>query len=206
MQSFRPFALAALLACLPALGACGSGQPTASESGVGPIARTVDHALDRAKEKLRTRNITISDDDNASDTHPKAEITPQGDLLIAGKAVDLTPGQRAMLLDYRQQIIEIGEQGIDIGKQGTALGVHAASEALAAAFSGKSEEEVRQRIEAQASGIRQSAAKICNRLPALMASQQKLAAALPAFKPYARMTQQDIDDCRTDALDDNQHT
>ena len=35
-------------------------------------------------------------------------------------------------------------------------------------------------------------------LPALLSSQQALAASLPAFKPYARMTQSDIDDCGKD--------
>ena len=29
----------------------------------------------------------------------------------------------------------------------------------------------------------------------MMASQQKLAAALPEFKPYATMDQSDVDDC-----------
>lgn len=203
MQIHRPFVLATLLFCLPVLGACGSGQSTDPASSSGTLAGTIDHALDRAKEKLRTKNITISDDDNAANTLPKAEITPEGDLLIAGKPVAVTPRQRQMLQDYRRQVVEIGEQGIDIGKQGTALGLHAAGEALTAVFSGKSEQQIRDHVEAQAADIRQAAAQICNRLPALMASQQELAAALPAFKPYARMTQQDIDDCHTDASHDS---
>ena len=37
--------------------------------------------------------------------------------------------------------------------------------------------------------------KLCKQLPGMLASQQALAASLPAFKPYARMTQADIDDC-----------
>ena len=37
----------------------------------------------------------------------------------------------------------------------------------------------------------------------MMTEQQKLAAILPAFKPYATMTEKDISDCRTDALKDD---
>jgi len=135
---------------------------------------------------------------------PKAQITPQGDLLISDKPVAITPTQRAMLLDYRQQLIEIGARGIAIGKQGATLGMNAASEAIAGVFSGKPEQEIRRHVEAKASGIREAAAKLCDRMPALMESQQKLAAALPVFKPYATLTPVKIDQCRKDALrDDN---
>ncbi|HEX7371029.1 MAG TPA: hypothetical protein VF284_12195 [Rhodanobacteraceae bacterium] len=185
-----------------ALAACGNGQPsngapTASSSSL--IGNAIDHAMDRAAVKLHTQDITISDNGGAIG-QPKAQITPAGDLLIAGKAVSLTPAQRAEVLAYRQQLIAIGEQGIAVGKQGATLGMNAAGAALAGAFSGKSEQQIRQRVEAQASGIREAAAKICDRLPALMASQQKLAVDVPAFKPYATMTQDEIDRCRSDAL------
>ena len=36
---------------------------------------------------------------------------------------------------------------------------------------------------------------LCTRLPPLLATQNQLAASLPEFKPYASMTQTDIDDC-----------
>lgn len=192
------------------LAACGSGNAPASQvsasasasSTASVIGSAIDQALDRAGAKLQTQNITISDHDGTN-AGPKAEITPDGDLLIAGNPVSLTPAQRTEMLAYRQQIVQIGREGMAIGKQGAALGMHAASAALAAVFSGKSEQQVRQQVEAQASGIRQAAMKICDRLPALMASQQKLAADVPAFKPYATMTQADIDDCHKDALKDD---
>ena len=37
------------------------------------------------------------------------------------------------------------------------------------------------------------AKRICNRMPAMLASRQALAASLPAFKPYATMDQSDVD-------------
>jgi hypothetical protein len=39
--------------------------------------------------------------------------------------------------------------------------------------------------------------KICDRLPGLYKAQQDLAAALPAFQPYASMDEGDVEDCRT---------
>lgn len=151
--------------------------------------------MDKASTELATKNISISND-NA----PKAEITPQGDFLIAGNPVPLTSSQRAEMLAYRGQIIEIGREGIAIGRQGAALGANAATEAIAGVFSGESKEQIRQRVEAQASGIRRAAARICDRLPALRTSQQKLAVDVPAFKPYADLTPPKIDECRKHAL------
>lgn len=220
----RKFPMLCIASTAVLLAACSSGNAPASpdssaasaSSTPSLIAGVIDHALDRAATKLRTQNITISgndgivvlsdtdttSDDNRASRLPKAQITPQGDLLIGDKPVAITPEQRTMLLDYRGQLIEIGAQGIAIGKQGAALGMNAASEAIAGAFSGKPEQQIRQHVEAKASGIREAAAKLCDRMPALMESQQKLAAALPAFKPYATLTPLKIDQCRKDALRD----
>ncbi len=204
MRKLSPFCIAAVLSLLSA---CSAGQPASSASAVStassshtPIGAVIDHAMDTASAKLANGNITVSNND---DNAPKAEITPQGDFLIAGKPVPLTSAQREDMLAYRAQLLQIAEQGIAIGKEGAKLGVNAASEAIAGVFSGESEQQVRQRVEAQASGIRQAAVKICDRLPAVMTSQQKLAGEVPAFKPYADMTQKDIDNCRKDALKDD---
>lgn len=207
-MNMRTLPILCIASSLAMLAACSAGQPTstvASSSTSAPssgswIDGVVDHALDEANVKLTTGNITVSHND---DSLPKAEITSQGDFLVGGKPVPLTPAQRTEVLAYRQQIIQIGKQGIAVGKQGAALGMRAAGTALAAALAGKSDKEIQQKVETQTAGIRQAAAKICDRLPALKAEQQKLAAVLPAFKPYATMTQQDIDDCRTDALNDD---
>ncbi len=37
---------------------------------------------------------------------------------------------------------------------------------------------------------------ICRELPALMASQQRLAGSLPAFRPYATLEQRDIENAK----------
>ena len=200
MQAFRPLALAMLLGCLPVLGACSSDQSDSAQSSSGGLAGTIDNtvatALDEAQTKLRSEPLTVSHNDP---TLPKAEITPQGDLLVEGKAVDVTPVQRQQLLAYRGQIIGIAEAGMAIGAQGANIAGHALSGAVGAIFGGKDgEKEFEKKIEAEAAKIEAEAMKICTRLPGLMAGQQALAASLPEFKPYARMTQEDIDDCGKD--------
>lgn len=197
---YKTSIMAGALAAVLALGACSANHapdeaaPASAKSASGSlISGIVDHALDRAAEKLRTQDITVSGRNHAL---PKAQITPQGDLLIGGKAVPVTAEQRQMLLDYRARVVDIATQGMTIGKQGAALGMQAAEEALAGALSGKSDAQVRERVEARTSGIKQAAVTLCDRMPGLLAAQQKLAAALPAFEPYASMTAHDIDDCR----------
>jgi hypothetical protein len=50
-------------------------------------------------------------------------------------------------------------------------------------------------MEAEGKKIEAQAVKLCAYLPPMLASQQALASSLPAFKPYATMTQADINDC-----------
>ena len=136
-------------------------------------------------------------DGSDADGQPKAAITPQGDLVIEGKPVAMTDAQRKLALDYRAGITAIAEAGIDIGLQGADLAGKAVTEALAGVFTGKGD-EVEKHIEHHAEGIKASALKLCERMPALLEAQNRLADALPEFKPYATMDQQDIDDCGKD--------
>ncbi|MBT2116637.1 hypothetical protein KK141_06540 [Dyella sp. LX-66] len=170
------------------------------------IAAQVQKGIDQAKRELATKDIDVDSvhiDGNNShhrDTSglPKAVITPQGDFVIAGKTVTTTPEQHTLVADYRQHIISIAEAGMDIGASGASLGTSAAKEAIFGALTGKSDKEIEDRIKPQTEQIKAAAIKLCLRMPDLLASQQKLAAALPEFQPYATMTQKDVDDCGKD--------
>lgn len=188
--------------CLP-LAACGgagnAGSTQGTSVGADAIEKGVQHSADKTQsklaEKLRAKiahgNIDLSDADNN-----KAEITPEGDLLINGKAVAIDAQQRALLLDYRKQVEKIALAGMDIGVAGAHLGAKAAGEALRGMFSGNTD-DVETKVNAEADKIREQANALCGLLPTMMARQQALAAALPAFKPYATMDQSDIHDCRS---------
>lgn len=171
------------------------------------ISAEIHKGIEQAKQELATKDIDLNDDHvghhhhDKHDNLPKAVITPQGDLVIAGKTVPATPEQHAMLVDYRRQIVGIAEAGMDIGEHGATLGTQAAKEAIWGALTGKSDKEIEERIKPQTEQIKAAAAKLCLRLPDMLTSQQKLAAAMPEFRPYATMTQKDVDDCGKD--DDN---
>ena len=96
-------------------------------------------------------------------------------------------------------LIGIAEAGMAIGGKGADLAGEALTGVVGAIFGGKEGEKAfEQRMEEQGKKIEAEAMKLCTQLPGLLASQQALAASLPAFKPYARMTQEDIDDCGKD--------
>ncbi|QNP40842.1 YggN family protein [Lysobacter solisilvae (ex Woo and Kim 2020)] len=227
MNTIRTFACTALLASLAACGgndrsassASTPSTPSATTAPSSTLGRIVEENMAEARKKLATENLSLNgkvlintgkDGDTAifgkdDGTLPKAEISPKGDLLIEGKTVATTPEQRAMLLQYRQHVIAVAEGGMEIGVQGADLAAKALGEAAKGLFSGKSEEEITQSIEAEAAGIKAAAAKLCERLPPMMEAQQKLAASLPEFKPYATMTKDDIDDCMKNSEGDGKH-
>ncbi|HET6396843.1 MAG TPA: hypothetical protein VFF91_08395 [Pseudoxanthomonas sp.] len=208
-------ALPLLLACAIPMTACSRDQapastPAADAADEGFIARTTRKALEEARREMASGNIAVGGEgsgsmningvavagsDSRSGHLPKAEISPAGDLLIGGKPVPVTEDQRRLLLEHRANIMAIAEAGIAIGMEGAKLGTRAATEALVSVFSGKAD-EFEKRMEAEGAKIEAEARKLCDRLPALLSSQQALAATLPAFKPYATMEASDIEDCR----------
>ncbi|WP_414495425.1 DUF2884 family protein [Stenotrophomonas maltophilia] len=187
--------LPAALLCLPLI-ACG-GTSSAPDKSVGKsvaeatsgVGQSVKEAMDDARKEIAEGNIKIS-----ADKQPRAEITPDGRLLIDGKEVAANDAQRRHLQEYRGHVVAVAMAGMDVGVAGAKLGANAAGEALKSIFSGDSE-GVEKRINAEAAKIEAQAKRICDRLPAMLASQQALARELPAFKPYATMDQSDVDDC-----------
>ena len=168
-----------------------AGDTTAATTRLGQKVR---EATEKAREKMATSNISVSE---GASTLPKAEITPQGDLLIGGQPVSINEKQRALLLQHRANVTAVALAGMEIGVQGADLGMRAAGEAIKGIFNGNTG-EVEKKIEAEAEKMKLSAAKLCEKLPALQESQQALAVAIPEFKPYANMKQADIDGCLED--------
>ncbi|HVX04374.1 MAG TPA: hypothetical protein VHA71_04545 [Rhodanobacteraceae bacterium] len=116
--------------------------------------------------------------------------------------MDITPGQRREILAYRAQYIDIAQAGIAIGHQGVDVGRRAVVPMIFASLFGASDETIDASMDKRLAGVRDATAKLCDRMPALMAAQQQLATDLPAFKPYATLTQEKIDDCRQDVQHD----
>lgn len=212
------FSAFALILLLP-LAACGQSKQADADNAAqaikdanektspSMISREIQKAMQEAKQELATKNIDVNGihignhQHNDNDSLPKAEITPRGELLIAGKRVAASPTQQVLLLDYRKQIVGIAEAGMDIGTQGADLGMNAAKAALWGALAGKSDKDIEAAIKPQTEKIEAAALKLCQRMPDLLSKQQKLAAAMPEFKPYATMQQKDVDDCAKEMTD-----
>ncbi|MCL7713606.1 DUF2884 family protein [Stenotrophomonas mori] len=187
-MNLRAPLLTALL-CLP-LAACGDRPQNDAGAGETRLGQKVREATDKARQKIAEGNISVS-----SKGGTKVEIAPNGQLYIDGRAITLDDRQRTLLTQYRGQLVEVAEAGIEIGVQGANLGARAAGEALKGLFSGDTD-RIEERVEADAKRLQESAAGICDRLPAMLATQQRLAAAIPEFAPYATLDQDDIDECR----------
>ncbi len=223
MNHLRIASLALALAALPLAGCGQKPEPAAgpvadaaskaaaeATKATSMIGKQVEREIAKARAELRDKDISIGHgpgiDVNVNGRRyggsgkdlPDAAITPKGDLVVDGKTVPVTAAQRTMLLAYREQLIGVAEAGMAIGAKGADLAGTAVTEALGTVFGGGDKEKMKARIEAQADALKQEAKVICTRLPGLLDAQRKLAAAVPEFRPYADMTQEDVDDCARD--------
>ena len=161
--------------------------------------------LAQSRRELETGNLSLGDGLQFGDKRkhaklPRAEISPAGDFLIEGKAQDITATQRRQLLAYRGLLVELGKAGIDIGERTAAATLEAVGNMSVAgmmfgAFTGGIERKVERMMQEQVEpGVR----GICRRLPRVRASQQQLAASLPAFRPYATLEADGARACERD--------
>src|SRR3546814_17938877 len=126
-----------LLACLVLLGACSRDEPPAAqapanESADTALGRTLGKVAEKVRTKLEHENITLS----SSDAEAKAEITPQGDLLLDGKKVAPDAAQRALRLEYQAGIIAVAAAGTAIGMRDADCGPRTEGQALRGVFYG----------------------------------------------------------------------
>lgn len=218
MKTASRIALLGCLAIVPLVAACSADEPAPPATGEAAstgartaLGRTIESALEEARKDMATGNLGIGGEldlhvggarisrsaprDADGNPLPKAEISADGDLLIGGEAVAVTPEQRALLLDYRAHVVKLVEAGMALGVKGADLGMQAAGEALRNVFTGNGA-DFEQRIEAEAAKIEAEAMKLCDGLPAMLETQQQLAASLAQFRPYATMEARDVDECR----------
>ncbi|RYZ74703.1 MAG: DUF2884 family protein [Lysobacteraceae bacterium] len=131
---------------------------------------------------------------------PDAKISAAGDLEVDGKAVEVDATQRALLQSYHQGMSAVTAEGIAIGKQGAALAGKAVSEAIKGAIRGDTD-NVESKVKADAARIKTQALQLCRHLATVKTSQDALAASLAAFKPYATLSQSDVDECASEQDD-----
>ena len=122
---------------------------------------------------------------------PTARVTAAGDLAIGGIPVAVTPAQRAALAQYDRQFTAIRQAGHAIGRAGHRMSASIDQEtahAGSAAAIGAAHRDV--------AGFSASLAGLCHQVAALVALQDSIATTLPAFRPYAVLTQDKVRACR----------
>lgn len=185
MNTIRLTRIAVLTIAVASLSACG-------------ITASVNRQLDAESAKLSSEPTTLK---AAGKNMPEASITPQGDFLVADKPVALTPLQHAQMLFYRAQLVQVEQQAIVVAKQGVKAGMHGMFPVLVGALFGESDEAQERHMRKRLSGaFADAATNLCGRLPAVMVTEQQLASSLDAFRPYANLTPEKIDDCRSELL------
>ncbi|HZF97585.1 MAG TPA: DUF2884 family protein [Pseudoxanthomonas sp.] len=151
-------------------------------------------ASDTGRVTAKADRVTLS-----ADGQPKAEITGEGEFVIDGRKIEVTDAQRALLLDYKREFNAMTQDGIAMGKEGMAMAGDAVAAAVKGAFSGQSDsgngEEVDKSMEARAREMENKARDLCRRMVAIKSTQDALAAALPAFRPYANIVIKGVEDC-----------
>lgn len=166
----------------------------------------------KARAELGRENLSLGDSlsfgkrsraDRADRNLPPAQITPAGDLLIDGKAVQITARQRQMVLDYRGKVLDLANAGIDAGEKAAMAALEATDVSLFSLIVGGLTGSLERRVEKTVKQhIEPMVAQICRRLPDVLASQQALAASVPQFRPYADLEQEDVDGCASELRQD----
>lgn len=148
---------------------------------------TVAQAMEEARRKLREENLPIG----REGVGPKAEITPQGEFLIDGKALPLTDAQTAAVKRFRDQTIDVADAGMAMGQGGAALASQAIGSAVGGLL-GADTSATTARIEAEAEKMKDAGLALCRKAESLEAAKDALAEAVPEFRPYAETMTIDV--------------
>jgi hypothetical protein len=213
MNASKPLVIAFLVALLPlgaqAAGPAPSDTRTEIKREMANARQEVRVEMAKARTELDSENLSLDKGlhfgkngkrkSADKDSLPTAQITPKGDFLIDGKAIAINAQQRQQLLDYRGQVIELAKVGIDGGEQAAMAALDATDVSLFSLIVGGLSGSLERRVEASVKQhVEPLVRQICRRLPQVLESQQKLAANLPQFQPYANLERDDIDDCERD--------
>jgi len=126
---------------------------------------------------------------------PDAIVSKTGELSIAGATVNLDPAQRALVARYFDNAIALRDDGFATGMAGASTAITALSSVVTGLASGEPD-KIGSDVEAKAAQLDAKALKVCGDLHDLAATQNALSASLPAFKPYALISEKDVDECR----------
>ncbi len=146
------------------------------------------------------RHLTITDSGDVmvhARNGSKARITATGDLYIEGKSITTTAAERELLQDYHSGAVALRRDAIATGKAGMDTGIHALG-AVAKGLASGNPDSIDSEVNSRAKKVDALADAVCQDLARLYADQGKVAAAIPAFHPYATIEPREVSECGGD--------
>jgi hypothetical protein len=162
-----------LLALCAAISACDVPDTTMANGGI----------------TLKNNIVTLH-----ADGVPDAQINANGALLVDDKVVSVTPSQHGLLMLYFQHVMDVHQTGLAMGKIGAGMGLKAVKDS----FDGKSKAEKDKDAQAGGQQLKALGRKMCEDEANITDVQDQLAAQLPAFKPYAKISTKHLSECDKD--------
>jgi hypothetical protein len=149
---------------------------------------------DKGRIDIEGADIVITADDRS-----QAEIDPAGDLKIRGKDVPVTDAQRQLLVQYSQNLRDMEKQGEAAKRQAWSMAPDILGTALGDLFTGASDKQINDDANKAAEPLKGEVLKLCDSVKAERKVQDQISDALPAFRPYAVIHEDDTEnDCRAD--------
>ena len=131
---------------------------------------------------------------------PDADISAAGGLSIEGNNVAVTDAQRDLLKHYYTSAFALRDHGIATGKAGAKVASTAISSVVKGLSSGNTS-NIDSEVNASAAKVEAVAENICLDLQQIQVTQDALASQLDAFRPYAVIKGNKVDDCSRDLKD-----
>jgi hypothetical protein len=161
-----------------------------STAPAAAVSIHIDTDIDGAEIEIEDDDVLVVVDG------AEARISPAGELFVDGRRVRVGERDQRDLVRYNSGMHWVEDHAIDLGLQGAGLAVSALGEAFAAVLTGD-EKRAERRIEARADQLENDARELCDELRRIERIQNRLAANVTHFRPFA-ILELDDDDCVVD--------
>ena len=149
---------------------------------------------DKGRIHLKGTDIEITAADGSM-----AEIDPAGDLKIRGKNVPVTDSQRELLVQYSQNLRDMEKHSDAAEQQAWRMAPGILGTALEDLFSGASDKQFHHDTNEAAKPLKAEFLELCDDAKTEHKVQDQISDALPAFKPYAVISEHDTEhNCHSD--------
>jgi len=150
---------------------------------------------DKGRIRIEGSDIVIT----AAGDHSRAEIDPAGDLKIAGQDVPVTDAERQLLVQYSQNLRDLEKQGEAATGQAWRMAPAILGTALRDLFTGAGDKQFDHDTDEAAKPLKEEFLELCDGVNAERKVQDQISDALPAFKPYAVISEHDTEhNCNSD--------